>query len=122
MNYVLPAYGLYSALMVYIIVFVGRYFYRHGRVFILSLLQGEEELTDTINRSLLVGYCLINTGYAFLMLRTWPQVFSWGDVLGTVVAKMAPLILLLAFLHYANLTGIYLLSRKRFHHHKTPTS
>ena len=66
MNYNIGAYSMFIVLMVFIIVYVGRYFYTNGRVFIVSLLKGNVSLADYINRLLLAGYYLMNIGYAFL--------------------------------------------------------
>jgi hypothetical protein len=111
MNYNVGAYIIYLLLMVFIIGYVGRYFYTNGRVFILSLLKGNESLTDYINRLLLVAYYLFNIGYAFLKLRQWQKITSLEAMLSILAANVGVLVLFLALTHYLNMGAIYFLSK-----------
>ena len=56
MNYTILAYLVYLALMIFIIVFVGRFFYRNGRVFIINLFKNQVSLADKINHLLLIPW------------------------------------------------------------------
>jgi hypothetical protein len=111
MNYNVGAYIIYLLSMVFIIGYVGRYFYINGRVFILSLLKGKEALTDYINRLLLIAYYLFNTGYAFLKLKQWQKITSLEAMLSSLAANVGVLILILALTHYLNMAAIYILSK-----------
>lgn len=111
MNYNVGAYIIYLILMILIIGYVGRYFYINGRVFILSLLKGNESLTDFINRLLLIAYYLFNIGYAFLKLKQWQKITSLEALLSSLAANVGMLVLILALTHYLNMAAIYLLSK-----------
>lgn len=114
------AYIIYL-LITYIITFrVGLIFYRNGRVYILNLLHGDAQLTDSINRLLLIGYYLLNLGYAAVMIRTWRTVYTLEEVLVTVVSMTGTIMLTLALIHFLNMTVIWLFSRKKKYsnHHK----
>jgi hypothetical protein len=119
MNYNVGAYMIYLVAMVFIIVYVGRYFYTNGRIFILSLLKGNVSLTDWINKLLLVAYYLFNTGYAFLKLKHWQKIISLEALISSLAINMGLLILILAFTHYVNMLVIYLLSKSHFITHKS---
>ena len=119
MNYNISVYIVFIALMVFIILYVGKYFYSNGRIFIISLLKGNVSLADYINRLLLAGYYLINIGYAFLKLKSWPRVTGIESWLAGLAANMGTLILILAILHYLNITAIYILSKSNFITHKS---
>ena len=101
MNYNISVYIVFIALMVFIILYVGKYFYTNGRIFIISLLKGNVSLADYINRLLLAGYYLVNIGYAFLKLKSWPRVSSIETWLSGLAANMGTLILILAFMGIA---------------------
>lgn len=113
MNYNISAYIIYLSLMVFLIVYVGRYFYTNGRVFIISLFNGNESLADQINKLLLIAYYLFNIGYAFIMLNHWQRINSIEELFGSLSANMATLIMILAIVHYFNMLVIYLLSRSK---------
>lgn len=119
MNYNISVYAVFILLMVYIIVYVGRYFYTNGRIFILTLLQGQVSLADAINRTLLVGYYLLNIGYAFLKLKQWPLVKSMEAWWSSLALNIGLLILILAVLHYGNMLLIYFLSKSNSITHKS---
>lgn len=119
MNYNISVYIVFIALMVFLIVYVGQYFYANGRVFLVSLLRGNLQLADSINRLLLTGYWLVNIGYAFLKLRSWQKLSSLADWLASLSGNMAALILLLALLHYLNMLVLFLLSKSNSLTHKS---
>ena len=111
MTYNVGAYIIYLVLMVFIIGYVGRYFYNNGRIFILALLNDNTSLTDYINRLLLVAYYLFNIGYAFIKLRNWQRITSLETLLSSLSMNMGVLILILALTHYVNMGAIYFLSK-----------
>ena len=122
MNYNISVYFVFITLVSFIIIYVGRYFYTNGRVFIVSLLHDNVPLADNINRLLLVGYYLVNIGYAFIKLKQWPKIDAVATWFSSLATNMATLILILALLHYMNMLIIYSLSKsntitnKSYHH------
>jgi hypothetical protein len=118
MNYNISAYIVFIILVVFIIVYVGRYFYTNGRVFIISLLDGNVSLADQVNKVLLVGYYLVNTGYAFLKLQRWQRISTVEAWLSSLTLNIGTLVLILAFLHYMNMYAIYYLSKSNSINHK----
>lgn len=113
MNYNIVAYIIYLALMVYIIVYVGKYFYTNGRVFIISLLNDNVSLADQINKLLLVAYYLFNIGYAFIKLKHWQKISNIEMLFSSLSVNMGILILILAVMHYLNMLVIYYLSKSK---------
>ncbi len=110
MNYNVSAYIVYLMLMVFIIVFVGKLFYRNGRVFILGLMKGDTETTDHLNNILLVAYYLFNIGYAFVKLRFWQRIENLEMLISSIANNMSVLIFILASTHYLNMVLIWYLS------------
>ena len=113
MNYNIIAYCAFIVLMILIIVYAGNYFYRNGRVFILELYNGNEIITNAINKILLITYYLFNIGYAFIKLRSWEKLINMEYVISTVSFKMGLLIFILAMTHYFNLYIIYSMSKSK---------
>lgn len=113
MNYNILAYMIYLLLMIFIIVYVGRLFYKNGRVFILGLFRDDIALTDNVNNILLVAYYLFNIGYAFVTLRHWDRVADLPALISSISGNMGSLIFILAATHYMNMGLIYYLSKKK---------
>ncbi len=107
------AYIIYILLTYLITVHVGWRFYTNGRVYILNLLQGDEAFTDFINRLLLVGYYLLNLGYAALMISLWDTIHTWLQLLESLFFMTGRILLTLAIINYINMSVILWLSQKR---------
>ncbi len=110
MNYNILAYLIYLTLMIFIIVFVGRFFYRNGRIFIINLFRKQVSLADKINHILLIAYYLFNIGYALFTLSKWERVVNIQLLISSISANMGVLVLILAITHYLNMAVIYFLS------------
>ena len=113
MNFNIGAYIVFLALMIFIIVYVGRLFFTNGRVFIIALFEGAVEKADGVNKILLIAYYLFNIGYAFLKLKTWQRISNLEGLLSSLATNMGILILILAITHYFNMLVIYLLSKPK---------
>lgn len=112
MNYNILAYGIFLSTMIFIIVYVGRLFYRNGRVFILALFRGDAVQTDHMNQLLLVAYYLFNIGYAFVELRFWDKIVNVAQLVSSLASNVGLLVFILAVTHYFNMALIYFLSKR----------
>jgi hypothetical protein len=111
------AYILYLFITYLITVHVGLIFFRNGRLYILRLLHGDEKFTDFINRILLMGYYLLNLGYAALMISSWETITTWTELFASLCTMIGKIMLMLAVIHYLNMAAIIWIS----HRHKTIT-
>ena len=114
MNYNIMAYLLYGCITVYIIYWVGKAFYRNGRIFILRLFHQQEAMTDTTNNILLMAYYLFNIGYAIIQFSFWEKVDSIANLISSIATKTGILVMILAITHYFNILLIYFLSNKKY--------
>lgn len=109
------AYLIYLAITYLITVKVGWLFYRSGRVFIPGLLQGNTPLANAINNILLVGYYLVNIGYATVMISTWNTIHNWTEMLSVIITMTGLILLSLGILHCFNLLAIYFISKRNIY-------
>ena len=96
-------YAAYVAISLAVTVWVGRTLNRNGRVFLVENFEGREQLADSINHLLLVGFYLVNIGFVTLALRhgTKPD-----DVVGAIEflsTKVGLVILVLGVMHFFNM-------------------
>lgn len=113
MNYNVCAYIAFLTLMIFIIVYAGRYFYSNGRIFIISLFNGNVVLADGLNKLLLIGYYLLNIGYSFIKLKQWQKISSLEMLFSSLASNIGVLVFILAIIHYFNMGVIYLLSKSK---------
>ncbi len=92
---------------------VGWLFYKHGEVFLLNLCETNYALAKSINNLLLIGYYLINLGYAIITLAYWENIQSINEMINTLSTTLGRIIILLAVLHYNNVFCLtYLIKSK----------
>lgn len=103
MNLNLIAYGIFLTIISFIIVVVGKICYRNGNIYVMALLPGHEELCIRINKLLLLGYYLLNIGYAAMTLISWQTIVTLPQFVELIAIKSAIIICILSVLHYLNL-------------------
>ncbi len=107
----LLAYLIYLLISWAITVNAGISFYKNGKHFLLNMLEGDEKMTNTVNLLLLTGYFMINLGYVTMMISMWETVITWHQLVETITLMTGKIMLLLAAMHYFNMTTIYLYYR-----------
>ncbi|MFD2286513.1 hypothetical protein GJU39_01120 [Pedobacter petrophilus] len=103
MNYNLIGYSIFIAIIVLIIVIVGRICYRNGNIFVVALIPDHLDLCQQINKTLLVCYYLVNIGYCTMTLVSWDAVSSPLQLVEILAIKLAVIICILSVLHYLNI-------------------
>jgi hypothetical protein len=114
--YNIISYVIFIAVISFITVKVGWVFYKNGEVYIKMLLPNEIHLVQSINKLLLVGYYLLNLGYAAVTLSFWEQIMTITQLCSVLFLKTGTIIVFLALMHYFNL--IWLLVYSRSHNKK----
>jgi hypothetical protein len=112
MNHIIIAYFIYLPIALAFTIWVGRTLFRNGRVFLLETFHGNAEIADAVNKLLLVGFYLINMGYAVYTLQIMYDINSVRQLIETLSIKIGVIILILGFMHFFNLFVFFQL-RKR---------
>ncbi|WP_124979499.1 hypothetical protein [Nonlabens xiamenensis] len=106
--YNLVSYSFYFLLVCSVILYVGHLCYRNGHVFIHALIPASPDLNHQINRLLLVGYYLVNLGYAIYIISEWEQLQDWRTAAESLARHLSQIILMLGLLHYVNIAALRL--------------
>jgi len=112
LNYNLIGYAIYLPLTFYITIVVGKICHTNGEYYLLGIIQGHPEIVKNINNLLLVGYYLLNLGYAAATLSYWPSILDLNQLIGIIGLKLGQIILLLGVIHYINMLVTYLFSKR----------
>lgn len=102
-------YLCYLALSVGLTAWVARTLYRNGHVFLDDAL-GDERLAKSVNHLLVVGFYLLNLGYATVAIRVANTVTTPATAVEALSVKIGLVLLVLGVVHFANL---YVLNRYR---------
>lgn len=112
MNYIILTYALYMPLAIMLTVWVARTLFTNGRIFLIDIFHGNELLADSVNKLLVVGFYLINIGYAVYTLRILGQIDSVQLVIERLSLKIGAIILILGAMHFFNLFVFFKLRRR----------
>lgn len=110
MDFLVLTYLAYLSISIALTAWVGRTLHKNGRVFLVDVFHGNENLADSVNHLLVVGFYLINFGYVSLALHLGYDVLSLRGVIEALSSKVGVVLLVLGGMHFGNL---YIFSRIR---------
>ncbi len=110
MDVTVITYLAYIAISIGLIIWVGRTLFNNGRVFLLQVFD-EEEIADSVNKLLLVGFYLINVGYMVYNLKIFGEIKSARVSIETLSVKIGIIILILGVMHFFNIFVLFKLKR-----------
>jgi TRAP-type C4-dicarboxylate transport system permease large subunit len=97
------SYLVYLAVSLTVTVWVARTLHQRGRVFLIDAFHGQQELADSVNHMLVVGFYLINVGYVAWALRTAENPAGLRQAIELVSDKLGVVLLVLGVMHFFNL-------------------
>ena len=112
MNYVILTYSIYLPVTILITIWVARTLFRNGQVFLVDIFHGNKELAQSVNNLLLVGFYLINIGYAVYTLAETDAITSLQQTIERLSLKTGTIILILGAMHFFNLFIFFNLRKK----------
>jgi hypothetical protein len=116
MNPIITTYSIYLVITLILTVWVDRTLFRNGKIFLVDIFHGNKELADSVNNLLLVGFYLINIGYAVYTLQISSQVSNAKEIIEILSIKIGTIILILGGMHFLNLYIFFTLRKKARHH------
>jgi hypothetical protein len=96
-------YLVYVAVSVAATIWVGGSLHRNGRVFLVANFHAQEQLADSVNHLLLVGFYLINIGFVCLALRYGDKPREIVGAIEFLSTKIGLVIVLLGAMHFFNM-------------------
>lgn len=112
MNHIIVTYSIYLLVTISLTVWVAKTLFKNGKIFLVDIFHGNKELADSVNNLLLVGFYLINIGYAVYTLRVDANIINAQQVIERLSLKIGLIILILGGMHFFNLY-IFFNLRKR---------
>lgn len=110
-SFLVPVYLAYALATLALTVFLARTLFKNGAVFLEGVFRDEPRLAEAVNRLLVVGFYLLNLGYAAVIMKAdgaetavaGAEVLAW---------KLGALLLSLGVVHFANLYLFYRIRRR----------
>ena len=119
MNLVISTYLAYLIISVLLTVWVARTLHRNGRVFLVDVFK-REDLADSVNHLLVVGFYLVNLGYVTLALKLRGEIPSLRNGIEALSGKVGGVLLVLGLMHFFNLFVFSRLRKRAKLRHEPP--
>ena len=96
---------LYLAICLPVALLVSWSLHKNGRVFLVEVFQGKEDLADSVNHLLVIGAYLVSIGFVTLAIKigAGATVKDMGGLIELVSMKVGLVLLVLGGGHFANL-------------------
>ncbi|QEC75671.1 hypothetical protein [Mucilaginibacter ginsenosidivorax] len=112
MNYFILTYVVYLLVSIALTVWVAKVLFKNGRIFLVDIFHGNNELADSVNKLLVVGFYLINIGYMSLALKETGTIANIQVVVEVLSYKLGWIILILGGMHFLNLVVFFKLRNR----------
>ncbi len=113
-------YIAYTIISIAMTIWVARTLHRNGRVFLLEAFKGKEEMADSVNHLLVVGFYLINFAFILLYLRFGTKPETVVEGIEYIATKLGVVLLVLGAMHFFNIFNFDRMRKKSLHHNETP--
>jgi hypothetical protein len=110
-TYLVPVYVAYAVIAVGLTVWLARTLFKNGAVFLNDVFGDNKALAEAVNRLLVVGFYLLNLGYACLLLKA-ERSESPVEAIETLATKLGFLLLSLGVIHFGNLFLFHRIRRR----------
>jgi hypothetical protein len=109
-DHLLSVYLVYACASIGLTIWLARTLFKNGEVFLEEVFADNPRMASAVNRLLVVGFYLLNLGYALVTLKAGNQIETSAEGIETLAVKLGSLLLVLGAMHMGNL---YLFHRIR---------
>ncbi len=96
------AYIIYLSLSLFTVLWVGKILHRNGKDYLFAECP-DKGLSEASNNFLYIGYCLVNSGFAFYFLNTCEMLKSFTEVLEFISRSTGIIYASLGAVHFVNM-------------------
>jgi hypothetical protein len=93
----------YLLISIAVTIWVARTLHKNGRIFLVDSFLGNENLADSVNHLLVVGFYLINIGYVSIALRFGDRPKTLAEAIEHLSSKVGFVLLILGLVHFINI-------------------
>jgi hypothetical protein len=112
MTTLVTTYTVYLVISIALTVWVARTLSKAGKVFLVDVFHGNDELAGSVNHLLVVGFHLVNLGYVALALKVTTKVDTAQSAMEALSTKLGLVLLVLGAMHFTNLYVFSVLRRR----------
>ena len=120
MNTSLNIYIAYFLISLGMTIWVARTLHKNGRIFLIDAFSGNQQMADSVNHLLVVGFYLINIGFILLFLRIGEKPTDLVQGIEYISTKLGIVMLVLGGMHFFNMFNFAKMRKKGLAHNLPP--
>ena len=109
-------YIFYTLISISMTIWVARTLYKNGRIFLLEAFNDNEEMADSVNHLLVVGFYLINLGFILIFLHLGTKPATLVEGIEYIATKIGIVLLALGGMHFFNMFNFDRMRKKGSRH------
>ena len=95
-------YLIYATMAITLVVYLARTLRSNGAIFLKDVFD-DQDLASSVNHLLVIGFYLLNLGYAFLLFQLQPRYASVTEAFNELIVKVGWLLMSLGLIHLFNM-------------------
>ncbi len=115
---ILLTYAVYAAISLSLTIWVAQTLHKNGKIFLIDAFRGNEQMADSVNHLLQVGFYLVNVGFVSLFLRFGDTPNDTVSSVEYISTKIGIVLLALGGMHFFNMFNFANMRSKAKRHDK----
>jgi vacuolar-type H+-ATPase subunit I/STV1 len=108
----LLVYVVYGTTSIGLTIWLASALFKNGAVFLEDVFENNPQLAAAMNRMLVVGFYMLNLGYAFRLLNS-PVAETGSEAAEVLIDKLGLLLLALGIIHFMNMLVFWQIRKRR---------
>lgn len=100
---ILIGYSIYLPIVIFLTFYVSKTLFKNGKIYMLDIFQGREEIANATNKLFETGFYLLNLGYALLILELHMTSNSYQHLIERLSFKIGGFSIYLGLMLFLNL-------------------
>lgn len=106
---ILFTYIVYLSMSSLLVIYVGDFCYKNGKVYILNYFPNDINFGNGINKLLRIAYYLLNIGLAIWTLHSINKIKNFENIVLELSERLSFILLVIGTLHFLNIYSVYLI-------------
>ena len=109
---ILIGYSLYLPIALFLTYYVSKTLFKNGKIFMLDIFKGREEIAEATNKLFETGFYLLNIGFALMILEMQLYQNSYQELVEKLSYKIGGFSIYLGIMLFFNLYFFFRGKRK----------
>ncbi|WP_281231799.1 hypothetical protein [Flavobacterium gelatinilyticum] len=109
---ILIGYSIYLPVALFLTYYVSKTLFKNGKIFMLDIFKGREDIAEATNRLFETGFYLLNIGFALMILELQLNTDSYQELVERLSYKIGGFAIYLGIMLFLNLYFFFRGKRK----------